>query len=506
MTEQAEVEPNRPIEESHEGEGYSEDEEWENHVESALVSIHSFLKGDQTQTPNSPRTLDCCQARGIDPEDLVLIPYEEMTAASDQERRLRFDAREKRRRGYIKEVRNEYQQQNTPNRPQSLPNLDSVRSQVATDRKKRVDSLLSREQKALARHERVLQDSLHRSVTEQLRADQIEADYSKRINRIEGHQRRQCKEREAASVNKSVWRQSKLDKAREMAALDLERHANKVLEKEQARLRALERKEMKQATEADRRRQHQQHRAKVVAAALGDAEALKNQQEEERQQYDALREQAYQESIQQHRMDAELRGRQKDIVTDHKREKVRAMEREMVEHHRQAALAKDVAFERRQAAHDEKKRLMAQKRLQWEMRARERQQQVRQEAETRKQEMEKQLILAEESSERAQAKRNRQKQIKAVRQQIRSEELEAAQKKLARMEAHKQEQLIERLELQAERDHVLQQERQKESELLQALKRRTALMQKDIKDKACKQYRKMRLTDGPETGSIEPSH
>lgn len=465
-----------------------------NHTHSELLSVMDFLKTDQTKAPNSPRSLDACGQQGVLPEELIQIPYEELTGASDRERRMRFDAREKRRKGYLKEVTGAYRKMLAEKRPGSLPDLDSVRSQMATDRKARVDSVVSREQKNLARHERVMADSLHKSLSEQHRADLVEAKYQQRLEQIEGKRRRQYKQREEANVCRSVWRRSKLDRARDIAAADLERHANLVLSKEHARILALQNKEMEQAALAEKRRQEHKRRADVVAKALSQQEQQKQDELSRREEYDEVRQAAYESSLNRRKVEAELRGKQKDVVTVMKREKVRLQEREFVEHHLQCASEKEMAFERRKAKLDEKRSVMTSKREQWEQQKQERQHQLRLRDEAKREELEQQLQAVEKSTERALARRDRQNMMKAVKYQLRSEELEAAQQKLARMEAHKQEQRLKKLELEEQQDRVLRRERLKEVELLQALKRQSVLAQKEIKKKAFRSYTKMRLT------------
>ena len=81
---------------------------------------------------------------------------------------------------------------------------------------------------------------------------------------------------------------------------------------------------------------------------------------------------------------------------------------------------------------DEKHQQVMEKKKQWEETCQRRQQEVLQRAEDRQEELHRQLAEVEQSSTRALAKRDEQQAIKQLKQDLRNEEVEQAQAKLAR--------------------------------------------------------------------------
>lgn len=96
-----------------------------------------------------------------------------ITGSSDQERKLRFKTREKRRKGYVKEVLTKYRELVAAKRPQSLPVLDTVRSQIQSNRDKRLDSVVQREQRDLARKKKFVEMQVERSIGQLKQADTV---------------------------------------------------------------------------------------------------------------------------------------------------------------------------------------------------------------------------------------------------------------------------------------------------------------------------------------------
>jgi len=455
------------------------------------LSILSFIKTDQTHAPTSPRTLDVIAAQGLEVDDLVMTPYEELTASSDVERKMRHTANEKRRKAYVREVARAYKQTVAAEqkRPRSLPDLDSIRSQVSTDRKHRVDNVLHREKKALVQHEKLLSNTMHRSLTEQSKAKMVEDKYRSKLKRIESINKRKEDRRQAEAVCKSVWRRSKIEKAQELAARDLERHANSVLAKDRARMQAFENKERQQAAAAEQRRLAQERKAEQIASSQQEGEAQKMEMLRQREIHDSMRQKAYEDAMKRHQIEAKLRGHQKDITTEMKRDKVRRMEREMVEHHRLSTVAKEAAYERRQNMEHARKQELMLKNQSREERYAQRQQEMLHRAEARKEELECKLAAVEASSTRALERREEEMKVKALKQKLRNEELERAHAKLEKMEAYKQQKLLDKLHIDEQKTLLMHQERQREADLLKNLKRQTALIQKRLKDEASAKYK-----------------
>jgi len=461
--------------------------------EPTLLSIAAFIKGSQECAPTSPRTLEACFTQGIDPEDLVKVGYEMITGKSDQERKLRFKTRERRRKGYAKEVLTKYRELMAAKRPKSLPELDTVRSMMKTERENRVGSVLQREQRDLARKKKMVEMKLEQSIGQLKQADQVEKQWNEKLQKIEGQTKHTSDDRETEAICRAVWRRNKKEKASQQAIAQLERRANKVMTKEHGRVQALQKKEMKTQQMTDRLRAKSEQKLTMAAQAAEEYSTNVRNAEAERQFREAERKKAYEDSVKRHKIESELRGKQRDIVTDVKRTKVQMMEHAMVESTRQTLIEKKISYDKRKDLADEKHQQVMEKKKQWEETCQRRQQEVLQRAEDRQEELHRQLAEVEQSSTRALAKRDEQQALKQLKQDLRNEEVEQAQAKLSRMEHHKMEQMLRKVELENEKDKIHQTEKRREAELLKQLKRQSTLMQKQIKDTAIRKYQKLRF-------------
>merc|ERR1711865_567032 len=444
------------------------------------LSIVDFLKGSQERAPTSPRTLEACAVQGVNPDDLVKVGYEMITGGSDQERKLRFRTREKRRKVYVKEVHTKYRELMTQ-RPQSLPQLDSVRSQIETNRKNRVDSVLQREQRDLARKKKSVEMQLEQSLNQLKQADKLEKQWNNKLQKIDKGVRATQENRETEAVCRAVWRRNKKEKAHQQAVTQLERRAQRVMSKEHGRVHALQKKEQKTQQMIDRLRVKSNQKLDQAAQTAADYDAEQVRLEVERLAREGERSKAYDDSVKRHKIEAELRGKQRDIVVDIKRDKVRAMEVAMAEATRQTVIEKQQAFERRKEVMDEQQGQALEKRKEWEEKCKRRQDEVLQRAEERQEELHKQMVEIEQSSTRALAKRDEQQAMKQLKQEL------------------KMEKMLRKVNLDNEKDTIMQTEKRREAELLKQLKRQSALMQKQLKDTAVRKYQKMRFRTNAST-------
>jgi len=240
-----------------------------------------------------------------------------------------------------------------------------------------------------------------------------------------------------------------------------------------------------------------------VATTLLEQQQLRATREQNNDQQDQLRNEAYMRGMEKQREHFAMRGKQKNIEINSKRNRVREMEDAKVRNIMKKSTDKMSQFlhnqlekQRREEMVQMMKRSEAEKDLQ-------KKQFVLDQAEKRKSELLKRLSGEEEMLQRAAAKKADQDALRAEKHTIRQEEINKSKERMRKMEDYRMEKLMEHVQAEDERIKNIQDEKQREMELVRRIKRASHLKQKEIKEKlARRQQSKLKEVAESAAGSV----
>lgn len=310
---------------------------------------------------------------------------------------------------------------------------------------------------------------------------------------MQSHLRKVEEDKREEGLCKDAWRKSKYDTAQQLAALQLEHHASRVVEKEQLRLDALKERENRFNNQSERKRKEHEERSTSVATTLVEQQRLREKIENDRDGAEAARAKAFEDSLQMHRQGLSMRGKEKKIDIHRKQTKVREMEHEKVRHYMHNGERKMSQFVHNQV---EKQRREEEVQAMKELEARrhaEKRLHVQTQAEQRKEELLKKLAEQDEMSRRATERKAEEDQLRQEAHLLRQAEIEKAKSRLRKMEKFKLDDMAAKVEANDERIRQMQEERIREMKMVRRIKQDSLLKQHEIKDKALrKKQRKER--------------
>jgi len=339
-----------------------------------------------------------------------------------------------------------------------------------------------REQKALENFDKVLNMAADQMLAHERKAAEIETAQRLRTERFEREQRKFLGGKRDEALCRDAWRKSKYDTAQRVAALQLEHQAQKVVEKEQLRLRALREREARFNNKSEINRLKHERRSQSVTATLMEQQSLRGEQEANREHAEQARSGAYLESVQNHRAQLALRGAQKDQEIKRKREKVRSLEEHKVHRVMQQSENKMSQFLHNQLEKQRREDMVQGMRKENALRNAEKRQYVASKAEQRRLELKEQLTMQEEIMQRAAAKKEEDHAMCVEKQLLRQEQARKSQERLRRMEENRLDCLLAKVQKDDERVQIMQEERQREQEMVRRIKRSSLLKQKAIRD------------------------
>jgi len=205
----------------------------------------------------------------------------------------------------------------------------SYRSEGSTARSLSLH-VAARESKALESFDKILNMAAENVLHSEQKAAALEAAHQAKQDRIETRLREERGQLRDQALCKDAWRKNKYDTAQRIAGLQLEHQAQKVVVKEHARLRALKEREARFNDKSALQRQRHAQRARSVATTLSEQRAARGELEAMRESREVERSVAYSSSVKRHREGLCMRGKQKDMEVNHKRDRVRRMEEEKV--------------------------------------------------------------------------------------------------------------------------------------------------------------------------------
>jgi len=473
----------------------------ETEVWSMSQVLEGLKAGDISFLEQSPRGVEACHRQGVEPKDLIFQPLESFMGTENAQQ-MRFESHEKQRQEWVRAVAREYRSAAKPSRKQGQGSNRS-RSQASSSRSFAATAVAAREAKALENFEKVLSTAVETSLENVRKAAEVEAAQAERNARLESMQRKLYEDKRDEAVCKDAWRKSKYDTAKRVAAFQLEHHAGNVIEKEHVRLRALKDREARYNSKTEVRRAEHQRRAQSVATTLLEQQQLRATREQNNDQQDQLRNEAYMRGMEKQREHFAMRGKQKNIEINSKRNRVREMEDAKVRNIMKKSTDKMSQFlhnqlekQRREEMVQMMKRSEAEKDLQ-------KKQFVLDQAEKRKSELLKRLSGEEEMLQRAAAKKADQDALRAEKHTIRQEEINKSKERMRKMEDYRMEKLMEHVQAEDERIKNIQDEKQREMELVRRIKRASHLKQKEIKEKlARRQQSKLKEVAESAAGSV----
>lgn len=476
--------------------------------------MEEFIKGEQTVAPDDPHTIEACKRQGVEPADLVKRPLSsfEEQGVSGAVVQLRYQTHEKQRQTWLRAVVKEYRclvQKGSEESPGGNSQSRSQRSHRSTASTSRSLShhVAARQEKALVQFDKVLSLAADNLIETEEKAASIENKHRTRQHRIEERQRRELAETRDQAACKDAWRKSKYDTAQRISGIQLEHHAEKVVEKEHARLRALREREAKFNDKSAVQRARHEQRARSVATTLMEQAAARGEREAQSEQMERIRSTAYARSIQKYKEGLSLRGKQKDMEVNAKRDRVRRMEEEKVRCLMEKSEQKMTYFLHNQLEKQRREHELMSMKQQSDSINRERRLQMIEEAQNQsEEELRQRLSQQEDQSAKAAELKKEEQMIRAEKLRLREEAVRASQQRAQRMDSYRLEQLMTKVEESDKRIATMQEEKQKEMELVRRIKRDSLLKQNNIRQEVkqrIKMKKKGQPTPSPSVARLE---